>query len=440
MVVTDKAHADNNETPVRQRKAHKKSRLGCKNCKLRSVKCDESKPSCKRCAVSGFICSFTQSFPSALQLEHRSAGPIFSVIDKTFGPINPGFRVPIIQPLKGSLGEIILDDAALAAVERFRLRTVFSLGTERTRSVYTQGAFKLGFKYPFLLHVFVALTLLHDQHLNPRQAPSQRTALAFHWYQATALFHRRLAAAGAIADPSTLPGPERDALWASGALLGAASFALLDVEDVDAAWPLRESDNLDLNWLRMNDGKKVVWKLSDPTRDGSIFQALLKERVDMPDGSLPVPPGVLPGVFYTMFDVGPSSTAQNNPYHIAVSLLAQLLPHKIDDNTVIHFLSFVSQLDPRFRRLLEEKDPGAMVLLAWWYAKAAAHSSWWMQRRSLIEGRAICIYLERHSMHVEGIRELIRFPKRIFESCQENGGNMTVEDKHALMTGMPIYL
>lgn len=96
--------------------------------------------------ASGFICSFTQSFPSALQLEHRSAGPTFSVIDKTFGPINPGFRVPIIQPLKGSVGEIILDDAALAAVERFRVRTVFSLGTERTRSVYTQGAFMLGFK------------------------------------------------------------------------------------------------------------------------------------------------------------------------------------------------------------------------------------------------------------------------------------------------------
>ena len=29
---------EDSETPARQRKAHKKSRLGCKNCKLRSVK------------------------------------------------------------------------------------------------------------------------------------------------------------------------------------------------------------------------------------------------------------------------------------------------------------------------------------------------------------------------------------------------------------------
>jgi hypothetical protein len=32
------AENEDDVVPVRQRKAHKKSRLGCKNCKLRSVK------------------------------------------------------------------------------------------------------------------------------------------------------------------------------------------------------------------------------------------------------------------------------------------------------------------------------------------------------------------------------------------------------------------
>lgn len=68
------------------------------------------------------------------------------MVDKSLGPINPGFRVPIIQPVKGGVGEIILDDAALAAIERFRLRTVFSVGTQKTRSVYSEGAFLLGLK------------------------------------------------------------------------------------------------------------------------------------------------------------------------------------------------------------------------------------------------------------------------------------------------------
>jgi hypothetical protein len=38
MAITDKSYDDKCETLVRQRKAHKKSRLGCKNCKLRGVK------------------------------------------------------------------------------------------------------------------------------------------------------------------------------------------------------------------------------------------------------------------------------------------------------------------------------------------------------------------------------------------------------------------
>ncbi|KAF4481746.1 Sterol regulatory element binding [Fusarium agapanthi] len=297
------------EMPVRQRKAHKKSRLGC------------------------FVCSFTEISPSSFQFAHQSAGPVFSVVDKSLGPINPGFRVPVIQPVKGGVGEIILDDAALAAIERFRLRTVFSVGTQKTRSVYSEGAFLLGLKHPFLMHVFIALALLHDQHLNPCQTSSHRTALAFHWYQATALFHRRLMAAGSAPDVSKLSGSERDSLWASGALLGAASMALLDAEDVYGVWPLKKSDSLDLDWLRMSDGKKVVWNIADPTRKDSIFHQLLKEWDGIPDGSRPIPPDALPAMFYDAFDIGPSSAAQNNPYHVAASLLAQLLPRRVDDNT-----------------------------------------------------------------------------------------------------------
>jgi hypothetical protein len=289
------------------------------------------------------------------------------------------------------------------------------------------------------MHVFIALALLHDQHLNPCQTSSHRTALAFHWYQATALFHRRLMAAGSAPDVSKLSGSERDSLWASGALLGAASMALLDAEDVYGVWPLKKSDSLDLDWLRMSDGKKAVWKIADPTRKDSVFHQLLKEWDGIPDGSRPIPPGALPTMFYEAFDIGPSSTAQNNPYHVAASLLAQLLPRRIDDNTVIQFLTFLTQLDPRYRKLLEEKDPKAMVLLAWWYTKAAAHSSWWMQRRSVVEGLAVCIYLEINCEHEAVIQELVKFPRRVFDACRGNGGSMPVQDRQPLIAGVQAY-
>ncbi|KAF4459542.1 Sterol regulatory element binding [Fusarium albosuccineum] len=407
---------DKKDVPVRQRKAHRKSRLGCSNCKLRSVKCDESKPSCKRCVASGFICSFTRNNPST-QLAHRSAGPVFSVADpvsdQRLKAPNPGLRIPIAQPTKGGVGELILGEVELAALERFRLRTVFTIGTEKTRHLYSQGAFNLGFKHTYLIHIFVALSLLHDTHITPNQPMPHRTALAFHWYQATVLFQQRLRAACGV-DASSLPSTERDALWVAGALLGAASIALIDVHDANAVWPLKEPSALDLDWLKLSDGKKVVWNITDPTRKESIFHELILDLDNMPFGNKPVPPKALPPIFYTMFNLSPESSATSNPYHIAASLLAQLLPRDINDNTVIQFLAFLTQLDPRYRKLLEQKDPKAMVLLAWWYAKAVAHRSWWMQRRSLIEGQAICIYLEKYCKHVEGIQELVQFPKRVF--------------------------
>ncbi|RBR20678.1 uncharacterized protein FIESC28_05195 [Fusarium coffeatum] len=428
---------EDSEAPARQRKAHKKSRLGCKNCKLRSVKCDESKPSCKRCKTSGFVCSFTQTSPSSFQLAHLNAGPVFSVVDKLLGPINPGFRVPVVQPIKGGIGEIVLDDFALDTLERFRKRTVFTVGTKRTRTIYSEGAFLLGLKHPFLMHVFIALSHLHDQHLDPSLIASHRTPLAFHWYQATALFHRRLATTSSVADPTTLPSSERDSLWTAGALLGAASFALIDAESVDNVWPLKESDPLDLDWLKMSDGKKVVWHLADPTRKESIFHELLGEREGLPDGTKPIPADALPAVFYTTFNLN-ASTVETNPYHISCSLLAQLLPREINDNTVVQFLSFLTQLDPRYRKLLEKKDPRAMILLAWWYTKAAAHSSWWMQRRSLVEGQAICVYLEGYCLHVKGIKELVEFPKSVFEICKRNGAK-AVEDRGPLVMSNWVY-
>ena len=40
------------------RKGHKKSKLGCHNCKIRKVKCDENKPECRRCEIYGVRCVY----------------------------------------------------------------------------------------------------------------------------------------------------------------------------------------------------------------------------------------------------------------------------------------------------------------------------------------------------------------------------------------------
>lgn len=46
------------EHDVPKRRAHRKSRTGCKNCKLRRTKCDEVKPACTSCLRFNITCSY----------------------------------------------------------------------------------------------------------------------------------------------------------------------------------------------------------------------------------------------------------------------------------------------------------------------------------------------------------------------------------------------
>lgn len=48
------------------RSSHRKSRFGCRECKQRHTKCDETHPSCNNCTVSKRQCSFTRSTWSPL--------------------------------------------------------------------------------------------------------------------------------------------------------------------------------------------------------------------------------------------------------------------------------------------------------------------------------------------------------------------------------------
>ncbi|KAF7546306.1 hypothetical protein G7Z17_g8531 [Cylindrodendrum hubeiense] len=65
------------------RRFHQKSRLGCKQCKLRRSKCDEARPSCGRCSQANRQCSFLTEHPtlpaspllSDAPVGHQSSSP-----------------------------------------------------------------------------------------------------------------------------------------------------------------------------------------------------------------------------------------------------------------------------------------------------------------------------------------------------------------------------
>ncbi|KAM6476868.1 hypothetical protein HDV62DRAFT_402558 [Trichoderma sp. SZMC 28011] len=417
--------ATKDDTIVRKRKTHRKSRLGCGNCKIRGVKCDESKPTCRRCHASGFTCNYSRAAPT-LQLSHSSVlrfdlspsqvqGPVVSVLpaDSIFWDVSlqPALRIPIVLPLQGRLGEYALRPQDYAALHRFQTRTSASLGTLSQRKWYPKIVSGLAKEHPFLFHFFLALSLLHDAHLSQSPLPqSHHASLAFHWYHSTAILSHFLS----LPSPeTTLSSSHRDALWICASTLGAASFASIRTQDPSAAWPLADPNPaVDLDWLKMGHGKRAVWNITDPNRPDSVFHNLLNQTpMQNPIDPSVIVPDSLPPQFYSVFDLSATSSPETNPYHSACAIISSLSVNPINDDTVILFLSFITQIDPSYRSLIEEKDPRALLLLLYWHSMVVPEKRWWLRRRCIVEGKAILMYLERYCADDDYIMELLRVPK-----------------------------
>ncbi|KAL6823536.1 hypothetical protein V8C40DRAFT_37810 [Trichoderma camerunense] len=416
--------ATKDDTIVRKRKTHRKSRLGCGNCKIRGVKCDESKPTCRRCHASGFTCNYSRTAPT-LQLSHSSVlrfdlspsqDPVVSVLptDSIFWDVSlqPALRIPIVLPLQGRLGEYTLRPQDYAVLHRFQTRTAASLGTLSQRKWYPKIVSNLAKEHPFLFHFFLALSLLHDAHLSQSPLPqSHHASLAFHWYHSTAILSHFLS----LPSPeTTLPSSHRDALWICASTLGAASFASIRTQDPSAAWPLADPNPaVDLDWLKMGHGKRAVWNITDPNRPDSVFHNLLNQTpMQNPIDPSAIIPDSLPPLFYKLFKLSATSSPETNPYHGACAIISSLSVNPINDDTVILFLSFITQIDPSYRSLIEEKDPRALLLLLYWHSMVVPEKRWWLRRRCIVEGKAILTYLERYCADDRDIMELLQVPKR----------------------------
>ena len=263
------------------------------------------------------------------------------------------------------------------------------------------------------MHAVLALTLKHDHFLSAALDTKLSPTEAFHSYQATALFTSKLL--GSV-QPS-----ERDALWITAALLGTIAFYDIKAKTPEEAWPLKPPSSLDLEWLRMSEGKKEMWKIAKPLRADCVWQALALEHMKFVPTSSTIPRlEALPPEFIQLYGLDPTSTTDNNPYHAPASTLAQSLNIDCKYSTIMNFLAFINGMRPDYRRLLERKDPRALLLLAFWYAKVSQYQEWWILPRAALECQAICIYLERYHWYETEIQKLLQFPRTMGDTLYMN--------------------
>jgi len=202
---------------VMLRRRHKKSRYGCRECKQRHIKCDETKPICGYCSITSREChwvnrdttlsaassaastniaaatSSTQSSISSihrpqetppLNAESTSPGPGPRIISKPYGPPQASNHVSSLS--SNSIPGTGTALTAAAAVNlnhiEFILHFNFAIAVPELdsdfSSVATAMVNRLSLQFPWLLHAVLAISSRHLAVLRPR-ASSLYLAEAF---------------------------------------------------------------------------------------------------------------------------------------------------------------------------------------------------------------------------------------------------------------------
>lgn len=161
------------EAPTRKRKAHKKSRLGCRNCKLRRVKCNESRPMCGQCLEFGVICNYDPTIPDlqphaaasdVVQLPSQVERSPLSTLDPFLDTMNSYFQQDkLLLKSKANSGLLRFDHSELAGLNRFQTRTVLTIAVKQVARVFHNQVTHLAVQHRFLMHLVQAVTASHDR-------------------------------------------------------------------------------------------------------------------------------------------------------------------------------------------------------------------------------------------------------------------------------------
>lgn len=237
------------------------------------------------------------------------------------------------------------------------------------------------------MHASLAVALAYDRFQNNSRGSRRTLEECYHWSQSTVLFNRRLR--------EPIEAQDKDPIWGTAAALAVLSFASPDAHTMQDSWPLKTSDPSALEWLRMVKGKMSLWRVANPLRPDSLFRVMASTFADMQS---PLPKrGIdgLPAALASVCQLDGSSTDENNPYFHAAHAVSRL--QGVPDNQVTtgDTQVFTNCIQGPFERLLNSKDPVALLLLYLWYRKAGC-SIWWIELRARVECPSICAYLRLH--------------------------------------------
>ncbi|KAI1261651.1 hypothetical protein F5Y18DRAFT_196414 [Xylariaceae sp. FL1019] len=373
-------------------KRQRKSRFGCKNCKLRKLKCDETKPQCLRCRQYGVVCNFGLTNVSDLQpLSEQRSKPQAA----------KQYKLPVARSISNGVWiadgterfELDLQDQALFT--RFRHRTLVALNPDMV-GLYESHLYRVSLSCRFMMHGMLAVAAVHDRYVDTAPTKHRTLKESYHWSQCTSLFNKWLS--------QPLQEDHKDPIWATAGMLGILAFASMNASSYGDAWPLKPPDSSDLEWTRLGNAKMTLWHIVNPLRPDSIFRIMSdtfrKMREPLPGKGREN----IPDDLAELCGITDSSTKETNPYFEVAHGVSWL--QKKDNITLGTAMMVMGHMHNEFEVALRDRDPVAMLLLCLWYTKAR-HTVWWINFRARYELPAICTYLRLHHQHDAELQALI---------------------------------
>ncbi|PWY88252.1 hypothetical protein BO70DRAFT_385470 [Aspergillus heteromorphus CBS 117.55] len=204
---------------IREGKAPRRSRYGCRNCKLRKLKCDEAKPQCKRCCSFGLLCNFVSNVPD---LQPVAADTGRKWVDRGRG--NVALQPALTHAVWTSDASTCyhLDARSQDLVYRYLGCSLITPADPGMREV-NRGLLGLAFDHPYLMHASLAIALTYDRHLNGPLTHHHKIEEYYHRSQSTILLNNQLQLQ--LQSPLPLSSKTKDAIWGTAAAQTILTFS-----------------------------------------------------------------------------------------------------------------------------------------------------------------------------------------------------------------------
>ncbi|KAL4805431.1 hypothetical protein BDV18DRAFT_140848 [Aspergillus unguis] len=404
------------ERQYHSRRAHKKSRNGCVICKTRRVKCDERKPACRRCENYGATCIYP---PSQSPASGSASSRTSSISSRTLSPLDTTLSSLSLSETGSKLRNTLASDLAFApriiggqdtlldmaanSLHFFLTNSTNTVGSPMIQAVMRREMIHVAFDNPYLMYTIIGCGILHMNRMNPDNE-ARDMAEAYFWQRALRLYSRAL--------ESPVTEKTVDGLISACMLMGITSLIPPKFEITDS-WVFTGQPS-DLNWLAIQGGLACILKVAGNLLGRSIWGVAFGRnrqdedvlfRAHIQHGREGFHPQLA-----DLCEITETTTADTNIYWYPLKLLSPYLELEANAQNAALCVTWMGRIDPCFVNLCRERDPRALVILAYWMGLMCSLSQWqqWIEGRIRKECIAVCIYLE--SLGDSSIRPFLDFP------------------------------